>query len=282
MCRTKPGRRCPDYTAAHLRTTVGRVGSAQSELETARGTALEESAGHQLQEAKDSLVMATILNDATYENRRFLADRLEALEDDDPARPVLSHRLLAASVYVEERSTAVKLMPDEKPATAEGAAAYEELGLQRERLALMHAQATVSGDERWAEKAQRQEQAVYDAEVAFRIADAGGKADERHYESADSPTDPEVVKESHEKATTETGAHPDRVARRRPRSRRRPKLQVLRTAQRMRRTIGAEIQRSRKVRDLIGAEAERTRNAVVFDTPGEKLIDMDSLLPDPV
>lgn len=282
MCRVKPGRRCANFTAAHLRTAVGRVGSAQSDYEEARGTSLEGSAAEQLQEAKDSLVTATILNDATYENRRFLADRFEALEADDPARPVLSHRLLAASVYVEERSAAVKLMPDEKPATSEGAAAYEELGVQREKLALMQAQATVSGDERWAEKAQKQEQAVYDAEVAFRIAEAGGKADSQHCEPEDNQTDPETVKASHEKATTQTGAHPDRVTRRQPRSRRRPKLQVLRAAQRMRRTIGAEIRRSRKLRDMVGSEAKRTQNAVVWDVPGEKLVDVDGVLPDPV
>jgi hypothetical protein len=282
MCRVKPGRRCAKYTAAHLRTAVGRVGSSQKEYAEARGTELEEPAARQLQDAQDSLVMATILNDATYENRRFLADRLEALEADDPARSVLSHRLLAASVYVEERSTAVKLMPDEKPATAEGAAAYEELGVQRERLSLMHAQATVSGDERWVEKAQRQEQAVYDAEVAFRIAEAGGEADQRHCEPDQNPNAPETVKESHEKATTETGAHPDRVARRRPRSRRRPKLQVLRAAQRMRRMIGIEIQRSRRIGGTLASEAERAKNAVVWDAPGEKLLDMGGVLPDPV
>lgn len=278
MCRAKPGRRCGVFTRAHLRTATGRVGKAYRELDEARGTPREDSAQEQLDAARRELVLATILNDATEKNRRFLADRFEQLEPDDPNRPVIAHRLLVASMYVEERSAAVALMPDQKPVSREGAAAYEELGLQRERLILLHSQATVSGDGEWAELARRQEQVVYDAEVAYRIAEAGGKPDLEHQEPGENPTDAEAVKASHQRAAEASGAHPERVAREKSRSLVRPKLQVLRRGQKMRRSVRQQL-RSAKRLQTSAQSVSRDFNEV---PDGESILDFTPLLPEEV
>lgn len=279
MCRAKPGRRCGVYTRAHLSTMIGREGKARRELDEARGTPREGSAQDQLDAARRDLVLATILNDATEENRRFLADRFEQLEPDDPGRPVIAHRLLVASMYVEERSAAVALMPDQKPVSKEGAAAYEELGLQRERLTLLHSQATVSGDEEWAELARRQEQVVYDAEVAYRIAEAGGKPDPEQHEPGENPTDAESVKESHQRATEATGAHPERVARKKSRSTSRPKLRTLRRVQKMRRTVGQQLGAMKKLKQSVKTSAQPVVNDLNDVPAGESILDFTPILP---
>lgn len=219
MCRRKPGRRCPRHSSTRLQAARRRLDAAQDNLQAVRDTSGPDTvrrhrAEERMRSARRNWARARMDYDATGRGAQELRDAIArpglSLDEVDGLRT----RIQRAADLSEARARQSALMPD--VAVRDSAKSrFAALGAAREELAYL----AVEGEKApgAARRLTAAERNAFNAEVAFRVENAGGAYDRAHLLSEEigafpgltPPDRRELVALSHMRAAAASGSYPD-------------------------------------------------------------------------